>query len=466
MSRRSPACAFLGVFLVRVLLLLLATSALMSSASVASHASGANVAFRGPTLDGAPPGEQATPAVPAIQGVFGSPITFATHAQLQGYGFGFGPADGQFGAIPAGNGTYTFYGAAGNTTSSCAGTPNARNGAFTFAGSLDHVTGSSCKRLFSLGDGPAGWVFDRDYAGGGQVVRFAAGGKSGWLMPIHGEFQWSSPATPDHKCNGVPCFYSSIGLAVSTDDGKTFKVVGQIVQPSQPLSVFVNGGSNMSVGDGSLVVADANGQHLDNPPADPSNAYFYLFSGDLSPTLPGSCGKFACIGVARAPYADVVAAALSGDPHQVATVFHKYDGASPDPWTQPATSDTPDESGTAGTYAPVWTDRPAGVPSVIYDSSFNLYLAACLVNPTGKQLGVEVRASSDLLHWSGPFAAYSKPGRALYYPALLGETGDPTIGGPAPRVYFTSFAAFPNYATSVFESVPLTLSDGTGVSPP
>ena len=61
----------------------------------------------------------------------------------------------------------------------------------------------------------------------------------------------------------------------------------------------------------------------------------------------------ACIGVARALYSDLVAAALSGDPDQIATVFHKYDGASPDPWTQPATSDTSDETGTAGSYAPL-----------------------------------------------------------------------------------------------------------------
>ena len=60
----------------------------------------------------------------------------------------------------------------------------------------------------------------------------------------------------------VPCFYSSIGLAVSTNDGGTFRVAGQIVQPSEPLSVFEGGGNNMAVGYGSLLVADANGKHL------------------------------------------------------------------------------------------------------------------------------------------------------------------------------------------------------------
>jgi len=406
-------------------------------------------------------GGATTPGIPNISMSFGSPLTFATHTQLAGYGFSFGPSDGQFGAIPASGMTYTFYGSAGSTAS-CAGSPSV-NGEFSFIGSLAQVTASNCTRLFGPGDGPAGWIFDRDYAGGGQVVSFASGTTNGWLIPFHGEYHWINPATADGKCfvsgnagSEVPCFYGAIGLAVSIDDGKTFKVVGQIFQPSQPISVFTGGGKNMNVGYGSLVIADANGNHLDNPPADPTTAYFYLFYTDLLPGLPGVCSTNACIGVARALYSDVVAAALSGNPDQVATVFHKYDGTSPDPWTQPATSDTSDETGTAGSYAPLWTDEGGGQPEVIYDSSFNVYLA---VYQSGGS--IKVRASNDLIHWSEPIGTpYSEAGRTLYYPTLIGETGDPTIGGQMPRVYFSSFptGSFPNYATSVFESVPLTLS--------
>jgi len=397
----------------------------------------------------------------------GDPITFATHSELARYGFSFGPSDGQFGAIPRGGMSFTFYGAAGST-SACAGTPNVKGSAFSFTGTLDHVTGSDgCRRLFGPGDGPAGWVFDRDYAGGGQVVRFAGGGKSGWLMPFHGEVWWRNPATPDGRCevqggagSKVNCFYSSLGLAVSTDDGRSFKVAGQILQPSQPMSVFTGGGRNMGVGYGSLIVADAHGRHLDNPPADASAAYFYLFYLDLLPGAPGVCANLICMGVARAPYADVIAAALSGDPHRLAKVFRKYDGAGPDSWTQPATSDTPDQSGTAGRYAPLWTDEPGGV-EVIYESNFDCYLA--VYQSRG---GIKLRASSDLIHWSGPIGpAIQQPGRTLYYPTLLGETGDPTIAGAAPRIYFSSFpiGAFPNYRTSVFQSVQVMLSRAEAV---
>jgi len=399
-------------------------------------------------------------AMPAITYVLGSPVTFATHTELESYGFQWGPSDGQFGGIPTGGGNYKFYGMA-HSNSGCAGTPNV-SGVFTFTGTLDHVTGSDgCRRLFGPGDGPPGWVFDRDYAGGGQVVPFEGGGKKGWLMPFHGEFHWKNMANPPSYLCGIgqtasqfPCYYGGIGLALSTDGGATFRVVGQIMQPSPPLSAFQGSPSSMDVGYGNLIVADANGKHLDNPAPNPNGAYFYLFFTDRATGSTGGCAVYNCPGVARATYADVIAAAFSGDPAKVATVFHKYDGASPDPWTQLATSDTPDLSGTAGKFAPLWTDDAAFEVSVIYDRSFDVYLA------TYGSLSVKVRASNDLIHWSEPIGPpYSESGNFLAYPTLLGETGDPTIAGSAPRIYFTSFPTntFPDYAKSTFESIQLTL---------
>jgi hypothetical protein len=408
-------------------------------------------------------GAVAAPDLPLVQiALIGDPVTFATHTELERYGFLWGPSDGQFGAIPAGGGRYTFYGAAGSARS-CPGTPSVNNAAFSFTGTLDHVTGSNgCRKLFGPGDGPAGWIFDKNYAGGGQAVRFALGDRHGWLMLFHAEVRWQNPARPDRKCavsggSGVPCFYSSLGLAVSTDDGRTFTVAGQILQPSQPMSIFTGSGRNMPVGYGSLIVADAGGKHLDNPPADAGAAYFYLFYSDLLPGSAGACAEYACLGVARARYADVITAALSGDPHRVATVFRKYDGASPDPWTQPATGDAPDQSGTAGRYAPLWTDQPGVSVSVVYDRAFDVYLA---VHQT--VAGLRLRASNDLIHWTRPIGApIQEPGRTLVYPTLLGETGDPAVAGSAPRVYFTSFPTGQvfNWKVSVFESVQLTLSN-------
>jgi len=404
--------------------------------------------------------------VPAIRAVAGPMLTFATHADFASNGYVWGPSDGPFGAIPIGGGRYTFYGTGGSAVA-CTRPGGPYEGAATFTGTLDKVSGGDgCRKLFGPGAGPAGWTFTRNYAGGGQVVRFASGGKSGWLMPFHGEFWWQNPATPNHKClvaggagSSVDCFYSSLGLAVSSDDGKNFKVVGEILQPSLPRAYFMGSGTNMAVGYGSLVVADANGRHLDNPPPDPSVAYFYLFYTDFAPSSPGVCAQAICMGVARAGYADLVAAALSGDPHRVAKAFHKYNGAAPDPWTQPATSDTLDDSGQAGTYAPLWTNEPGSQAQVLYDRAFDVYLAAYGI--VGRNAGIKVRASKDLIHWSGLIGdPITLPGSTFYYPTLLGETGDPTIGGPAPRVYFSSFPVgqFPDWKTATFESVPLMLS--------
>jgi hypothetical protein len=402
-----------------------------------------------------------------IRASAGAPQVFATHKALARYGFTWGPSDGNFGAIPKRGGTYTFYGAAGAASLCRPGNPC--EGTFAFSGKLDQVTGGDANRkLFGPGAGPAGWVFDRDYAGGGQVVRFDdKQGHAGWLMTLHGEYQWKNLGNPpSYKCfvgnlrSQVKCFYSGIGLAVSLDDGKTFKVVGQTMQPAQPLSIFTGSGTNLDVGYGSLIVADGRGRHLENPPPDPRAAYFYLVFSDRLPAgtaHPGVCIVGNCMGVARAKYQDVIEAALSGDAGRVAGVFRKYDAGVPDPWSQPATSGTPDLSGTAGTFAPLWTDDTAPEGSVIYDRSLDVYLAAYFHN------GIHIRASKDLIHWSGtvgvvPFP--TTPPALFFYPTLIGETGDPNIGGGSPRIYFSAFPvdAFPDYKQATFEHVALTLT--------
>jgi len=114
-------------------------------------------------------GTGAAQTLPSIKiASVGNPVTFATHAELDRYGFAWGPSDGQFGAIPIGDGRYRFYGAAGST-SSCAGSPNVSNSAFTFTGTLDRVSGGDgCRKLFGPGGGPVGWVFDKDYGEAGR----------------------------------------------------------------------------------------------------------------------------------------------------------------------------------------------------------------------------------------------------------------------------------------------------------
>jgi hypothetical protein len=130
----------------------------------------------------------AAPCLPDTTVAVGVPQTFATHAQLASFGFLWGVSDGNFGAIPTSGGNYTFYGTGGSASLTPA------EGAYTFSGTLDNVLGAdTTTKLFGPGSGPAGWIFDRDYAGGGMVVRFDdKKGHAGWLMSFHGEYQWKN----------------------------------------------------------------------------------------------------------------------------------------------------------------------------------------------------------------------------------------------------------------------------------
>jgi hypothetical protein len=419
-------------------------------------------------------GESASSScVPDVTISIGTPQIFATHSQLANDdGFLWGPSDGNFGAIPSTDGNYAFFGT-GGASSQCSKTNKTCEGAFAFTGSLNAVTGANtAKALFGPGAGP-GWLFDRDYAGGGQVIRFDDGkGAHGRFMSFHGEYQWRNKLNPPNDLckvgttgSQVACFYSSLGLAVSRDEGKTFQVVGQIMQPTQPLSSFVNSESIMPVGYGSMVVADRAGRHVDNPPPTPQDAYYYLIFADELPAGAknvGVCAGAICMGIARARYDDLIAAALSGKPHAVALAFHKYDAGSPDAWTQPATGNQRDLRGTAGSFAPLWSDEGASQGSLIYDRKLDVYLAAYQYG------GIHIRASKDLIHWTaviGKIPNPTPPPATYFYPTLIGETGHPDSAGGVPRLYFTSFAAFPDWTQSTFDYVDLTLS-GSGQLPP
>jgi len=413
--------------------------------------------------------------VPDISVSVGTPQTFAENSQFVGYGFTFGPSDGNFGAIPRPDGTYTFYGT-GGAPSQCSAANKGCEGAFTFSGSLDAVTSAdTTTALFGPGAGP-GWVFDRNYAGGGQLIHFDDGmGHHGRFMSFHGEYQWlnNNPGNHNQLCSVggsttsfVACFYSGLSLAVSLDDGATFNVVGQIMQPTQPLSQFMGSGTIMPVGYGSMVVADARGRHVENPPLVPQDAYFYLMFSDQLPagtTGVGVCGNAGvnCMGMARAHYLDVISAALSGDPSAVATAFHKYEPGKRHAWTQHATGNTADLSGTAGSFAPLWSDEGANQGSLIYDQRKDVFLAAYQFG------GILIRASKDLINWTDTLAVIPNPtypAATYFYPTLIGENGYPDIAGGTPRVYFTSFGTFPNWSGSTFEYLELTLS-GSGRLP-
>ncbi|MGO8970773.1 MAG: hypothetical protein ACLQDQ_14535 [Myxococcaceae bacterium] len=392
----------------------------------------------------------------------GSTETFATHSQFAALGFLWGPPDGTMGAI-VDAGTYTFFGSA-KGSSACSASPKLQ-GAFRVVGSLEQLTGlphQGCQALFDAGAAPAGWVFDQDYAGGGPVVPFVSGTTHGFLMTYHGEIHWTNP-TGNGLCSNVPCFYGGIGLAVSLDQGASFHSVGQIIQAYQPLSAYNGGGRNAAIGYGAMVVADAAGHPLAAPLPNPSSAYLYVFYEDSDPNGLNACANTTCVTVARAPFDNVVEAAMPpSSPATVAGLFAKYDSTAANVWSQPGTSGDPTENTASGHFTPLFDDQNSVLPTVLWDGVAQAYLLVAQVYQAGPPPAVfSVRSSTDLLHWSAPLGTFAPPsGHVLFYPSLIGETGDPLVGAGAPRLFFSTFVTFPDWTQSELDSLPVQISPG------
>jgi hypothetical protein len=98
---------------------------------------------------------------------------------------------------------------------------------------------------------------------------------------------------------------------------------------------------------------------------------------------------------------------------------------------------------------------------VLHDSDFNVYLAVYQ-----RPDGVHIRASRNLRNWTGTIATIpfpTSPAALYYYPTLIGDGRDPTVGRTMPRVYFSSFPVngFPNWSLATFQYVPLSLTGTT-----
>jgi len=414
----------------------------------------------GGRADGPPAGKVDLTYTPSV------PTVFMAQQEMRRYGFVAGPSDGPFGAIPLGEDRYRFLG----TAWAGAKCPlNARKeGVFGFTGTLDRVTGGDgCRALFGRGDGAPGWLFNANYSGGGQVIPLEDHhGKRLWLMTFRGEYHWKNPARADGLCGGganpafaggVPCYYSTLGLAVSTDGGNTFRVAGESLQLTDPLTASKGTDTSRNIGYGSLVVADANGRYLGHPLQDSKKAYVYLFFVSSGKDLPGACTVAQCAGVARARYDDLVSAVLSGNPYAVAKLFRKYDQSSPDPWGEPGSGASPDLSIGGGTFSPLY--QGPGIGIVIYDRAFDVYLGASMSFATGHP-SIVIRTSTDLIHWSEPIGPPIDDGkRAVSYFTMLGETGEPSIAGSEPRIYFMSTAEGKvGFQNAVFKVVKVKLS--------
>ena len=138
------------------------------------------------------------------------------------------------------------------------------------------------------------------YIGGGPVYVVPPGktGAGNWLLIYHAEY-----SNPNYFMNG---------LAISTDRGRHWTDIGEILRPNMPFS-YTGPNQQAAIGDGPFVIS-------------PDGRYFYLYFQDWLQD-----GSQTNVSVERALIDDVLKAAFgSTTPH--AAHFEKYYG---DEWNQP-----------------------------------------------------------------------------------------------------------------------------------
>jgi hypothetical protein len=391
-----------------------------------------------------------TQAAPSTPGTFTLQLQPAgpvlTVAQRTSLSFTDGPPDGTLGVL-LNNGTYSFYGSA-LSNSSCSGTPGVQ-GTYRLGGSFTNVTAPyGCTALIRPGGDPNGYTFDVNYAGGGPVLAVtSASGQSGVLHIYHGEFHGGT-------CGAGTCTYASLGMAISKDGGATFQKLGEIVQPYATRNAQINAGTYTQLGGGTLILADANGNHIANvAAADPSSVYLYVFYYDADPSAAAPCDVGQCLAVARAQLSAVLSAAFASNTAAFPTLFTKFYNNG---WTQPATSGDPNAATNSGHYTPVIAATGA-FPSVLYDNSTQQYLIAYAA---ANHTSISMQHGASLLSWSGPIstATITDGTNALLYPTLVGEGSDPTTSSGQPWLFYLDATTWPDWQAATIVNRRLQLS--------
>jgi hypothetical protein len=193
-------------------------------------------------------------------------------------------------------------------------------------------------------------------------------------------------------------------MAVSTDQGRSWRDLGEIIRSQQPyLSAETE---PVEVGGAPVVIV---------------GGFLYVYFRD---TLRGGSGSPPTVNlaVARAPVRAVLAAAVRG--HVVA--WHDYDAGG---WQRPALG---------GRAAALETDNPATRWfDVGFDPAVDRYVLVVAVNDLRQGVGLDISFSRDGLRWTSRRPLTSGADE-LFYPTLVGTGRDPLALGRAFYVYYTS----------------------------
>lgn len=373
-----------------------------------------------------------SPQARDIKLTLGNPKTVSTYQQRKRFGFLFGYTDGVMGSVINGK-NFLYFGSAktGPCTSQLAGLTPLTQGVYKLVpepGNPLSIVQAECRALLKPSGqnpginitpcttpitGPFAGPYDRDYLGGGPVMRISDGQQEGILIIYHSEFQYGEPRKG--KAN---LFFGTLGMAISSDDGKTFQKLGQIIQPRPGRQEWIKTHCEtaLSVGNGPLILGDKDAQPIDPNNADPETSYIYVFYIDWQSD---ECDGQQCLAVARAKLAEVMQAAFHHDREAIPHLFKKYYKGK---FQEAAATGEPNNSVPSGLYAHVLKQNFS--PSIIYDPTTH---QAILATQAGAN-GIEFRASSNLTQWpEKPLyilnEAVAGEGFAVRYPSLVRITG-------------------------------------------
>ncbi|WHT16052.1 hypothetical protein N8J89_23270 [Crossiella sp. CA-258035] len=300
--------------------------------------------------------------------------------------------DTAFGVLPEGNGQYRFL-----STSALVGSGTMPQSIATTKGTLDNPVAGGVRHA-AVRNIPPGY----QYAGGGPVFRDPASGLV--LQMVHLERTLDGP---NHQ------FYAELHLGLHDLATGETRLLGEIISPDMDFATAYRHKLTADIGTSSFVLRDG---YL--------HAYFPDYSYDD--------GKWVNtpLSVARAPLAEVVAAAKQGK----ASEWRKYHGGA---WNSP------------GRNGPSTAVREQGVgawhPSVVKTTRGGTIMVA------GNSITEFVLATSPdgLTGWSGPTTLFRDPERGNAYPTIVGTGSDPSIVDNEFYLYYLQWAKPGDWANAV-----------------
>ena len=236
-----------------------------------------------------------------------------------------------------------------------------------------------------------------DYMGGGPVYRVPEGmpGAGNLLLVYHAEINTVTTQS----------FYSVLALASSTDEGLSWRDLGEIIRVNQAYRRDLDG---YDIGDPPLVVS-------------PDGKYFYIYFRDwLANGTTHWENTVTLASVARAPITEVYQSAFGPKPH--AAAFQKF-----------YAGDWRVEPGIGGYSTDLNPNAPyAGELQVAYNTDLKRYV---MIIGEGELFAYA--ESIDGLDWTIPVEIYQFSGEPNTYVMPVGKGDDPHILGKQFYLFYT-----------------------------